>query len=166
MTHSWYGKDTTLCSMGPETEHSVLNTWLERICPQATTGLKMLKNLTRHTAEQRQHLYTLVQRQDFYEPSLAYTLVAKQEPAPGPQSRIVGSSIRDLEMLRNRQRTWWQDYPQEPWSAELEEIDQDLAAIQGRLRTIAQRVDTAHQQWIAHHVEAFSRNVAMLQEHP
>ena len=74
---------------------------------------------------------------------------------PGPQSVIVDNLIRGLERLRDWQRTWRERYPQEPWSAELEEMDQALATIQDLWGAIAQRVHAAHRQWIGHHVEAF-----------
>jgi hypothetical protein len=143
----------------PESEHSDLNTLLElsawREQSSGPSGLKVLKNLRRRTPEQRQRLYSFAKSQDPGERSLAYTLATRKEPEPGPQSRIAGGLIDNLEGLRERQTKWRKDYPDELWSAELEEIDHDLAAIQDRWRAIAQRAEAAHQQRIAPLVEAF-----------
>jgi hypothetical protein len=139
----------------PETEHSDINTFLEQSPSPAATGLKILKNLKRHTTEQRQHLYTLAQSQDPGERSLARTMAAKQEPEPGPQSRIANDLIRSLKGLRERLTNWGRNYPDEPWSAELEEIAQNLDAIEHQLRSVAQRAEAAHQERMAPLVEAF-----------
>jgi hypothetical protein len=145
----------------PESEHSDLNTLLElssrldQSSRPAATGLKILKNLRRHTPEQRQHLFALVQSQDPSERSLAYTLAARQEPEPGPQSRIADDLIESLERVRKRLTKWREDYPDEPWSTEIEEIAHGSAAMQDQLSAIVQRAEAAHQQSIAHHIEAF-----------
>jgi hypothetical protein len=150
----------------PETEYSDINTLLEQSSRSAATGFKILKNFRRHTPEERQGLYTLAQSQDPVGRSLARTIAAKEEPEPAPQAQIAIHLVLTLTWVREQQTEWRQDYPQEPWSAELEEIDQALIAIQERWCAIAQRADEAHHERMAQQIKAFSRNEVILEDEP
>ena len=68
---------------------------------------------------------------------------------------MAGGLIDKLTWLREQElATLLRCYPDEPWSAELEQIDRCLATHQDQLRAIAQRAEEAHQQSIAPIVEA------------
>jgi len=140
----------------PQDEYEALKAFFDGCSIAGEEGVRILRHLKRHTPEERQRVYTLAHSEDPVERSLAKTLAAKQPPEPAPQSIFANDLIHRLERTRRVCLTSWREqYPHEPWSAELAEMDQALAAIQDQGRSISQRVEAAHQQRIAHHVEAF-----------
>jgi hypothetical protein len=151
----------------PRAEHEAINTFfLGHYIFRGTIGVEMLRNLSQYTAAQRARLYALAASQEEAEYDLAYTLAAKKWLARDPQSECADDLIRGIDRLRQDLTLWWTDYPDEPWSADLAEIDQDLAAIQDRCRSMAQRAEAAHHEKMAQQIKAFSRNEVILEDEP
>jgi ParB-like chromosome segregation protein Spo0J len=142
----------------PQSEHAALNTFLDRPFLPADEGLKILRNLHAHSADQRQRIYALQHSPDPREQSLALTLAAKKAPEPDPQTLIAGSLVKAVEDVRQRQRrTWRLPYPEEPWTAILDQVDETLASVQDRWRAIAREAETLHKERIASYAEAFDK---------
>jgi len=140
----------------PRAEHDAINAFLTaHYAFPRVTGVAILHNLSQYTAAQRAHLYTLAASQEEAEYDLAYTLAAQKWFGPDPQSECADDLICGLAELRQDLTTWRTDYEQAPWSAELEAIDQGLAAIQDRCRAMAQRAEEAHRETMARHIAAF-----------
>jgi hypothetical protein len=146
----------TILEALPQREHALLNDMLDEPFIPGEEGLGILRNLAAHTPAQRQHIYELWGSWDPRDKSLAKTLAAKKAPTPDPQSLIASRLIREVDALRQRQRTLWRAlYPGEPWTETLDVIDAQLAAIQEQWRAIAAQADALHKERIARYAEAF-----------
>jgi len=151
----------------PRAEHEAINTlFTGHYVFRGVTGVEILHNLSQYTPAQRAHIFTLAASREEAEYDLAYTLAAQKWFGPDPQSEIADDLIYGLEQLRQDLTTWWKDYPDEPWSAELEAIDQDLATIQDRCRSMAQRAEEAHQETMAQQIEAFQSKAGEAEAQP
>jgi hypothetical protein len=140
----------------PRAEHEAINTFfMGHYVFRSVTGVAILHNLSQYSPAQRAHLYTLAASREEAEYDLAYTLAAQKWFGPDPESQCADDLMCGLEQLRKDLTLWWTDYQEDPWSAELEALDQGLAALQDRCRAMARRAEEAHQESLARHIAAF-----------
>jgi hypothetical protein len=139
----------------PKDEHEPINDFLNQPFIPGDEGVAILANLTQHTPEQRQHIYTLWQSDDERDKTLAKTLAAKKKPAPDPQSLLAGRLIREVDAIKLQLRAWIKTYPEEPWIARLQQTSSTLSTVQTTWRQIASDVDQHHAERTAAHGLAF-----------
>lgn len=118
--------------------------------------LKMLEKIKAMSPTQRQRISTLARSDDLRDKSDAKTLAIELPPAPDPQVIVAMSLIHEADKLRDQQkRNWRRVFPHEPWIADLDGIDADMAAIQEKWRALIVRIKTSYAQRMASHAETF-----------
>ena len=141
----------------PAEAHQAINSLLDQPFIPPSDGLAILKNLQGVSAPALALICRLSASADPGDRADAKTLAAQKTPPPDPQAERAEYLIRKVEEVKKyQQKNWASQFPNEPWSPELEEITTQLSAVQDAWRTIAAQVNGRRAERIATYAATFT----------